>query len=129
MSPTSYQAAPPRDRPKGYPNQSALSRLGRDGNEAVEPLSLAHHPEALARHALDGVVVALEALGDRTQRIDLKTQRDDALDLRCVAAFEALETEGGILASPERVVSGHREEQELCGADRAKLQRHRERPG
>src|SRR5688572_24945436 len=81
MSPTSYQAAPPRVSARNLPPAYAKSRQGvtrvRQRIEQVENLPRPHHSPLLAGDALLRRRVALDGLPVLPQRVDLAFQRID----------------------------------------------------
>src|SRR5688500_9635534 len=84
MSPTSYQAAPPRVSARNLPAaDSKSSRISfavariRECIEQVQNLVPADHAELLARDALHRPRIAFDRLPERAQRIDLRLERVD----------------------------------------------------
>src|SRR5688500_4888543 len=108
MSPTSYQAAPPRVMANKLAKSSARVNPGRGGighgNEAVEQLAVANHPEALAGDPLHFGVVRLQLSGQRAQRVHLAARLRQALLRGHALTLEAQQVERGILAAPQGII-------------------------
>src|SRR5688500_3805728 len=81
MSPTSYQAAPPRVSAGNLPPARSKSRRAATSIgqriEQVENLARSHHPPLLARDSLLSARIGLDGLPILSQRIDLALERVD----------------------------------------------------
>src|SRR5688572_28530884 len=107
MSPTSYQAAPPRDRERKCRADTSRVQGGLPGacpegirvQEAEQQLLVTHHAEVLTRNPLLRGRVGLDEPLERLERIDIVLERVDHRRHHALTLALTEQVDRGVLAA------------------------------